>query len=59
MTVQLDEEKIRGLLLFFLNGQFEGAAADEVLSAAGKTDILIRGPRPQRLHRRVQDPERP
>jgi len=41
MTAHLDEEKIRGLLLLFLNGQFEGAAG-EVLSAAGKTGILIR-----------------
>ena len=42
MTAHLDEEKIRDLLLFFLNGQFEGAAAGEVFNAAGKTDILIR-----------------
>jgi hypothetical protein len=42
MTATLDEEKIRDLLLLFLNGQFEGAAAGEVFNAAGKTDILIR-----------------
>lgn len=42
MTAHLDEERIRDLLLFFLNGQFEGAAAGEVFNAAGKTDILIR-----------------
>jgi hypothetical protein len=42
MTANLDEEKIRDLLLVFLNAQFEGAAAGEVFNAAGKTDILIR-----------------
>ena len=42
MTAYLDEEKIRDLLLVFLNAQFEGAAAGEVFNAAGKTDILIR-----------------
>lgn len=42
MTAHLDEEKIRDLLLMFLNAQFEGAAAGEVFNAAGKTDILIR-----------------
>ncbi|HVB46134.1 MAG TPA: DNA-processing protein DprA, partial [Streptosporangiaceae bacterium] len=42
MTASLDEEKIRDLLLVFLNAQFEGAAAGEVFNAAGKTDILIR-----------------
>jgi len=42
MTTYLDEEKIRDLLLVFLNAQFEGAAAGEVFNAAGKTDILIR-----------------
>jgi hypothetical protein len=42
MTATLDEEKIRDLLLVFLNAQFEGAAAGEVFNAAGKTDILVR-----------------
>jgi hypothetical protein len=42
MTANLDEEKIRDLLLVFLNAQFEGAAAGEVFNGAGKTDILIR-----------------
>ena len=42
MTAHLNEEKIRDLLLVFLNAQFEGAAAGEVFNAAGKTDILIR-----------------
>lgn len=42
MTANLDEEKIRDLLLVLLNAQFEGAAAGEVFNAAGKTDILIR-----------------
>jgi hypothetical protein len=42
MTASLDEEKIRDLLLIFLNAQFEGAAAGEVVNAAGKTDIVIR-----------------
>ena len=42
MTANLDEEKIRDLLLIFLNAQFEGAAAGEVFNGAGKTDILIR-----------------
>jgi hypothetical protein len=42
MTSHLDEERIRDLLLFFLNGQFEGAAVGEVFNAHGKTDILIR-----------------
>jgi hypothetical protein len=42
MTANLDEEKIRDLLLVILNAQFEGAAAGEVFNAAGKTDILIR-----------------
>ena len=42
MTAHLDEEKIRDLLLVFLNAQFEGDAAGEVFNAAGKTDILIR-----------------
>jgi hypothetical protein len=42
MTAHLGEEMIRDLLLFFLNGQFEGAAAGEVFNAHGKTDILIR-----------------
>ena len=42
MTAHLDEEKIRDLLLVFLNAQFEGAAAGEVFNGAGKTDILIR-----------------
>jgi hypothetical protein len=42
MTAYLAEEKIRDLLLVFLNAQFEGAAAGEVFNAAGKTDILIR-----------------
>jgi hypothetical protein len=42
MTANLDEEKIRDLLLVFLNAQFEGAASGEVFNAAGKTDILIR-----------------
>ncbi len=42
MTANLDEEKIRDLLLVPLNAQFEGAAAGEVFNGAGKTDILIR-----------------
>jgi hypothetical protein len=42
MTAHLDEERIRDLLLVFLNAQFEGAAAGEVFNGAGKTDILIR-----------------
>jgi hypothetical protein len=42
MTAHLDEEKIRDLLLVFLNAQFEGDAVGEVFNAAGKTDILIR-----------------
>jgi hypothetical protein len=42
MTTHLVEERIRDLLLAFLNAQFEGAAAGEVFNAAGKTDILIR-----------------
>jgi hypothetical protein len=42
MTKNLSEEKIRDLLLVFLNAQFEGAAAGEVFNGAGKTDILIR-----------------
>lgn len=42
LTATLGEEKIRDLLLVFLNAQFEGAAADEVFNAAGRTDILIR-----------------
>jgi hypothetical protein len=42
MAATLDEEKIRDLPPFFLNGQFEGAAAGEVFNAVGKTDILIR-----------------
>ena len=42
MTAHLDEEKIRDLLLVFLNAQFEGAAAGEVFNGAGKTDFLIR-----------------
>lgn len=42
MTANLDEEKIRDLLLVLLNAQFEGTAAGEVFNAAGKTDILIR-----------------
>lgn len=42
MTAHLGEEKIRDLLLMFLNAQFEGAAMGEVFNAAGKTDILIR-----------------
>jgi hypothetical protein len=42
MTANLDEEKIRDLLLVFLNAQFEGAAAGEVFNGEGKTDILIR-----------------
>jgi hypothetical protein len=42
MTAHLDEEKIRDLLLVFLNAQFEGTAAGEVFNGAGKTDILIR-----------------
>ncbi len=42
MTAHLDEEKIRDLLLVFLNAQYEGDAAGEVFNAAGKTDILIR-----------------
>lgn len=42
MTANLDEEKIRDLLLVLLNAQFEGAAVGEVFNAAGKTDILIR-----------------
>jgi hypothetical protein len=41
MTANLDEEKIRDLLLVLLNAQFEGAAG-EAFNAAGKTDILIR-----------------
>lgn len=42
MTAVLDENKIRDLLLFFLNGQFEGRAAGEVFNGAGRTDILVR-----------------
>lgn len=42
MTTHLLEERIRDLLLAFLNSQFEGKAAGEVFNAAGKTDILIR-----------------
>jgi hypothetical protein len=42
MTAHLAEEKIRDLLLVFLDAQFEGAAAGEVFNGAGKTDILIR-----------------
>ncbi|MBN9795638.1 hypothetical protein DMP17_44795 [Pseudonocardia sp. TMWB2A] len=36
------EEQIRDLLLFHLNGHFEGLAAAEVFNRTGKTDILIR-----------------
>ncbi|HEY3034276.1 MAG TPA: hypothetical protein VGJ54_06420, partial [Streptosporangiaceae bacterium] len=35
MTTNLNEEKIRDLLLVFLNAQFEGAAAGEVFNGAG------------------------
>lgn len=42
MSAKLDEEETRDLLLFYLNGQFEGKAAGEVFNCAGKTDILIR-----------------
>jgi len=42
ITATFGEEKIRDLLLVFLNAQFVGAAAGEVFNAAGKTDILIR-----------------
>lgn len=42
LTATLDEERIRDLLLFLLNGAFEGAALGEVFNRAGKTDILIR-----------------
>ncbi len=38
----MTEERIRDLLLMFLNAVFEGAAAGEVFNASGKTDILIR-----------------
>ncbi|MFM9626570.1 MULTISPECIES: hypothetical protein [Streptomyces] len=42
LAEELDEEKIRDLLLLALNSQFEGAAAGEVFNFKGKTDILIR-----------------
>ncbi len=42
LTVTMTEERIRDLLLMFLNATFEGAAAGEVFNASGKTDILIR-----------------
>lgn len=42
MTTYLEEERIRDLLLAFLNLHFKGKAAGEVFNAAGKTDILIR-----------------
>ncbi|WP_432197672.1 hypothetical protein [Streptomyces sp. bgisy027] len=42
LAEELDEGKIRDLLLLALNGQFEGAAAGEVFNFKGKTDILIR-----------------
>jgi hypothetical protein len=42
ITARLNEEKIRDLLLAFLNTKFEGAAVGEAFNAAGKTDILIR-----------------
>jgi hypothetical protein len=42
LTASMTEERIRDLLLMFLNAVFEGAAAGEVFNANGKTDILIR-----------------
>ncbi|MFI6522602.1 hypothetical protein ACIBF1_44115 [Spirillospora sp. NPDC050679] len=42
LAADMDEERIRDLLLLGLNAQFQGAAAGEVFNGAGKTDILIR-----------------
>lgn len=42
IAAKASEEQIRDLLLFFLNGQFEGKAAGEVFNFKGKSDILIR-----------------
>jgi hypothetical protein len=42
IAAKASEEQIRDLLLFFLNGQFEGKAAGEVFNFKGKTDHLIR-----------------
>ena len=42
LAVTFTEERIRDLLLIFLNATFKGSAAGEVFNKAGKTDILIR-----------------
>ena len=42
LAVTFNEERIRDLLLIFLNATFQGAAAGEVFNKEGKTDILIR-----------------
>ena len=42
MSMKLDEEETRDILLVFLNGQFEGQAGGELFNAYGRTDICIR-----------------
>ncbi|HDH25245.1 MAG TPA: hypothetical protein ENH00_03495 [Actinobacteria bacterium] len=38
----LKEESIRDLILFYLNGTFEGRAGGELFNGEGRTDILVR-----------------
>lgn len=42
LAATFKEERIRDLLLIFLNATFQGTAAGEVFNKEGKTDILIR-----------------
>jgi len=39
---KLSEEELRGFILVYLNGIFEGSATGETFNEYGKTDILIR-----------------
>lgn len=38
----LKEESLRDLILFYLNGTYQGAAGGELFNGQGKTDILVR-----------------
>ncbi|BAS11829.1 conserved hypothetical protein [Arthrobacter sp. Hiyo8] len=42
LAASFTEERIRDLLLIFLNATFKGTAAGEMFNKQGKTDILIR-----------------
>jgi hypothetical protein len=51
----MSEEDLRQHFLVQLNGHYAGDATGETFNYSGKTDILIRANKSQRVHCRVQD----